>query len=856
MVQFRFRVFSAVACFLLIQPLVAEAQETTWRPALADPTPARGLTPGVRPDRFQGFVLDRTTMQAQLATARDEAAVTAAGTEAVVSLPLPDGSFARYLLVESSIMEPLLQAKFPEIRTYVGQGIDDPSATIRADLTPQGFHAQILSPRGAVYIDPYWIGATDYYAVYYKKDLPRREGFACLTPPDIGLDLDAPSVVAGGGWDGDLRTYRLACAATGEYTAFHGGTVALGLAAVVTAVNRVTGVYETEIGARLVLVANNNLIIYTNSATDPYTNADGGAMLGQNQSNLNTVIGSSNYDIGHVFSTGGGGIAALRAVCRSTTKAQGVTGLPSPIGDAFYIDYVAHEMGHQFGANHTFNGTRGSCGPNRNPSTAYEPGSGSTIMPYSGICGLDNLQTNSDPYFHFASLDEIRAYITTSTGNTCPARTPTGNNAPTVNAGADYTIPAQTPFELTAAGNDPDGDPVTYCWEERDLGPAAQLNAPDDGQIPLFRSWPPTSDPTRVFPRLSNLLNNTSSLAERLPLVSRIMDMRVTVRDNIGGAGAFVEDDMQIVVTSAAGPFEVTAPNTAVTLAAATTVTWNVANTDLAPVSAAAVDILLSVDGGFTYPFVLESATPNDGSQTVTLPDLFTTTARIKVRGAGNIFFDVSNTNFTIQGCSSAAAPMADPSGTPRNRYLSFIPGAVGFSAAVKVTLVDLPPPFDVLNGAVRWLGPPQSRTETGMFGGSYTVARLQCEPFYQDWGPFGLVHAYGPEVVPAAMYDVQLLQCDAPVATAGVVSLPIQTARWGDIAAAFSPPSAVQPDALDIVGLVDRFRGVSSAPPTVSADLYPDVPDQTINALDITVEVDAFRGFDYPFPVPGACSP
>lgn len=795
-------------------------------------------------------------MRGQLIEAPLESAVTASGTEAVISLPMPDGSFARFLLVESPVMEPELAAKFPEIRTYVGQGVDDPSATIRADLTPHGFHAQVLSPRGAVYIDPYWIGASDYHISYYKSDLQRKDRFECLTPPDVGLDAEElQSVIAGGGWDGDLRTYRLACATTGEYTTFHGGTVALGLAAVVTAVNRVTGIYETEVGARLVLVANNNLLIYTNSATDPYTNSDGIAMLSQNQTAVNNVIGSANYDIGHVFSTGGGGVASLRAVCRSF-KAQGVTGLPSPIGDPFYVDYVAHEMGHQFGGNHTFNGTRGSCAGNRNASTAYEPGSGSTIMPYSGICGLDNLQTNSDPYFHFASLDEIRAYITTSNGNTCPVRTPTGNSAPTVDAGLNYTIPAQTPFELTASGFDPDGDPLTYCWEERDLGPAAQLNAADDGQIPLFRSWTPTADPVRVIPRLSNLLNNTSSLAERLPVVSRIMDFRVTARDNVGGAGAFVEDDMQIVVTSAAGPFLVTAPNSPGILTAATTVTWNVANTDLAPVSAATVDIFLSVDGGFTYPHVLASATPNDGSQTVTLPDVVTSTARIKVRGTNNIFFDVSNANFSIQGCTTATAPLPDPSSIRRNRYLSMVPGNPGVIAAVKVTIVDLPSPFAAHIGEVRWLGPPETKVESGPGGGTYTVARLQCGPHYQDWGALGTVHAYGPEVVPDASYDLQLLECDSPLAVAGGGSLLVQTTKWGDLAAAFSPPSANQPDALDIVGQVDRFRGVSTSPSTVSTDLYPDVPDQSISALDITLGVDAFRGIGYPFEWPADCFP
>lgn len=640
--------------FVLMSFSAINAQ-SIWSEVPESGIPAAGER-RIQPAVFRAVRLNLAALQPVLAAAPERFSPAAeSGNWPVLSLPLPGGGMGRFQLEETPVMHPDLQAKFPEIRTYTGQGIDDPTAVLKCDLTPWGFHGMVRSGKyGTFFIDPAVHGNEEFYVVYNKKDyLPKKDDalWTCATP-DMGgaQELEhgqplTPAQLAEFQGDTKLRRYRLALACTGEYATFHGGTKPLVLAAMNTSMNRVNGVYETDFAVTMQIISNNDLLIYLNAATDPYSNNDGGAMLGQNQTTCNNVIGAANYDIGHVFSTGGGGIAGLNVVC-GTSKANGVTGGGSPVGDPFDIDYVAHEMGHQFGGSHTF----GNCGGNVNNPAATEPGSGTTIMAYAGICGAQNVASNSEDIFHGYNIAQMGAFIYTGGANTCPVKINTTNNNPDVDAGVNRTIPKSTPFALTAVGTDVNGDTLTYTWEQMDFGNAPSPPVSTAAVGPLFRSYKGNTSPTRYFPRLPDLVNNVNSTWEELPGVARTMNFRVVARDHDWYAGCTDEDDVLITVAGTAGPFLVTAPNTNVSwlVGSSQTVTWDVANTTAAPVSCANVRITLSTDGGFTYPVVLAASVPNNGSANITVPNNVSTTCRVRVESVGNIFFDISNTNFSI----------------------------------------------------------------------------------------------------------------------------------------------------------------------------------------------------------------
>ncbi|ANZ40440.1 hypothetical protein BBK82_34920 [Lentzea guizhouensis] len=770
-------------------------------------------------DGRAGFTLDRPALAAALA---------GTGTVETV-LPTPAGTFERFALVDAPVMEPGLAARHPEIRTYAGRGLDDPAASVRADLTPLGFRASVRSPRGHWFVAPRSHRDQGLYLSSYGSDLPPlREtdvGYTAPEPRRTGTATTGPVVQA--------RTYRLALLTDPSYARYFGAQNVT--AAKAALVNRIAQIYEDETAIRLLLVNDTDKTNLNTDAEATGPNGPCGAApcfrpdelercvtgtLGNAATVLGQLVGAGNYEIGHVALGVRGGGAAVPGV-GGPHKAAACTGLATPTGDYFAVDYVAHEMGHQFGAEHTFNGNQFGCGlGQRVAGSAYEPGSGSSIMSYSGICQQDNLQRHSDAYFSHRSRTEIAAFTTSAQwdadevqnaslrdfgagdsftmtydgrrsapithagynqeaiktaleavlptgaqaevaglgdnvnrptpfdttgfqvtfagslkGVNVPALgidvtgasgwvgetveggpqdnaghrvEPTGNHAPVVTAPARRTIPARTPFALTGRASDPDGEPVTYLWEQNDRGGENATGLVDNTKTdgPLFRLFgtaavvsdedalkyrspganAPTTDPKRVFPDLAQIAaNNTNAVTGRCPAAppppapetgfdtnvpaglvdcyseflptadwvgvdgSRTLHFKLTARDGRSGVGTA---DTELVVAPDAGPFLVTshASRASYRGGARQQITWDVAGTAAAPVGASAVRITFSTDGGKTFPHVLSAHTRNDGAETVRLPKVRTDQGRIRIEAVGNVFFDLNDADLTVTG--------------------------------------------------------------------------------------------------------------------------------------------------------------------------------------------------------------
>jgi hypothetical protein len=642
----------------------------------------------------------------------------------IISLPNAAGGVEQFEVFEASNFEPALQAQFPQIRAFSGNGITDKSASLKLSISPQGIQTMVFrAGKESEYIEPYSQDHT-IYSVFKSQRAKGQLPWTCSTPDaNLATALNSQVLLSQRPESntGELKTMRLAQSCNGEYSNFFGATsaaqVGLVLAAYNATLTRCNGCYEKDLALHLNLIANTADVIYYNPATDPYTTL--GAWNGQLQATLNTVIGAANYDIGHMFgaSGGGGNAGCIGCVCNDANKGSGITspadGIPQ--GDNFDIDYVAHEVGHQLGGNHTYSHVNEGTGVNK------EVGSGITIMGYAGITGQD-VAPHSIAFFHQASIQQIQNNLATKT---CPITTNiTANNAtPVLAPVAARFIPISTPFTLTGSATDANAaDVLTYQWEQNDNSTTTGANSvasPTKLTGPNWLSFSPTTNPTRTFPILATVLagaNVTGPLPggdaganiEALSSVSRTLNFRLTVRDNsayvpfttpgTGKVGQTAFTDVAVSVDATSGPFQVTSPNTNVSYQGGTiqTITWDVNNTTAAPVSCANVKISYSTDGGLTFPTVLSASTANDGTEALTIPVGVTTTARIKIEAVGNIFFDISNSNFTVTAppngfefTATAALTLSCPAGTPTITIPTTVTGV--FSTPIVLTTSSVP---------------------------------------------------------------------------------------------------------------------------------------------------------------------
>ena len=619
------------------------------------------------PEEFKLVQVNVDAIKNQLASTTNRFSNTKSNT--TISFPNINGRMEKFEVYEASNFDADLQTQFPNIRSYVGIGIDDLYAQIRFSVDPTGIQAMIFrAGKQNEFIEPYSNDGS-VYAVYNSSRIKGKLPFTCTTEDhEIINDMGTEALRAN---NGVLKTFRLAMSCNGEYTAYHGGTVAGALAAINATMTRVNGVFEKDFAVHMNLIATNTDVIYTDASTDPYSTTMS-QWNGQLQSTLTSVIGEANYDVGHLFgATGGGGNAGcIGCVCVNGSKGSGITSPADgvPMGDNFDIDYVAHELGHQFGANHTFSHGLEGTGVN------VEPGSGSSIMGYAGITNY-NVQSHSDDYFAYRSIAQVQSNLL---WKTCPTTTVLTHGAPVMNAGSDFTIPMSTPFILTGSGTDSNNDPITYCWEQNNSATSAFTGvSPTNTTSPNWRSRNPETIPVRYMPKLSSVLSNTLTTDyESVSSVARTLNFTLTGRDNVTNGGQTGVDDMVVTVSAAAGPFDVTsqsADGISWEQGTTQTITWDVNNTT-SLAGSANVDILLSTDGGLTFTTTLATNTPNDGSEGITVPNVAALFCRVMVKPTDNIYYDINTKNFAIgyvitNTCTTYTndTPLAIPDGVASN---------------------------------------------------------------------------------------------------------------------------------------------------------------------------------------------
>jgi hypothetical protein len=584
----------------------------------------------------------------------------------VITLPLPNGLNVSVTLRPSPILSSDLAAQYPKLMTYQAQQVAQPNNIGRFSISHLGLFGFFRYNNQWMLLSPRYQQETPEYASYWYKDAPAE--YEKVTPATDFLlaeaQLEAPKLAQKLVNSGDtLRTYKLAISTTGEYTQRLGGTTENVIAELMNLLNRINQVLLIDLAIQFELVDNQDIIFF-DANSDPYSNSDIAADIEVNQNIVDQAIGSQNYDIGHLLGTNPGGLAYVGEVCDSELKAQGYTGLNNPQGERFFIDLVAHELGHQLGASHSFNATNSeSCAQGqRNNNSAYEPGSGSTIMSYAGICGSQNLQSESDPYFHAISIKNIRDYVDALSQRNCGIETDINNAIPQLQFVQNaYTIPANTPFVLNGSAVDADADPLIFTWEQFDNGSTVgatnnldELNS-DNGSNPLFRSYNPTSTAQRYFPQLQDVLAGRTSIGETYATTDRDMRFRLTAKDNKGGVN---QQDLVVTVTTSSQTFSVDTPLQWQT-AAQQMVTWDIGDTLNTALNCTHVDILLITDIDNPLEILILSQTPNDGQQNIRAPKITSLTARLVLRCSNNIFYALSANTFSIIS-GEPVAPLID----------------------------------------------------------------------------------------------------------------------------------------------------------------------------------------------------
>ncbi|MEM8526706.1 MAG: reprolysin-like metallopeptidase [Bacteroidota bacterium] len=587
--------------------------------------------------QFEILQLDVNILKNKLATKSNYS-------KQIIELPIGGQVLMEFEIRAYGMMEAALADKYPHLSTYYGHAINDPSMQVRLNWNTNRLYAYINTSQKTILIDPLE-GKENIYVVYDENN---TEAFSKLSCGTLAGKVSAANEKNETRIGDELRIIRSAFATTGEFARERVARTDDTFEAVMIMTNRLNAIFERDLAIRFVLVENNDKIIFENATTDPYENV-ANSLLSKNIEVLNDSIGRANYDLGHIFTSrvegGVAGVAIRGSICTSNA-ASGVSSFAG--NDGNFLNTLAHEIGHQLGASHTWNKCGDDNSGQRSGRFAVEPGSGSTIMSYAGLCGSDNISSGFD-FFHSVSINQINDRLNAAS---CYDREATGNTPPEVSIAHPngLHIPINTPFELTAIATDADGDRLTYSWEQLDTGPSTAPEEPE-GNAPSFKALPPSSSSDRIFPNFFSQILNTSSRGETLPTYARRLKFGVIVRDNNENGGGSAQDDFFFRSSTNADGFMLLSQDTREEWEIGSTIeiTWNVGGSNLEPVNCQAVDILLSYNNGNDgFPDTLAKAVPNTGSATIIVPNRTASSARLKIKASNNIFFDYSDSRFKI----------------------------------------------------------------------------------------------------------------------------------------------------------------------------------------------------------------